>query len=175
MDLKDHIRGIPDFPKKGILFYDISTLISNAEVWQNTIEQMAHLVEPYNPKFLAGVEARGFIVAASLASKINCGLIMVRKAGKLPGQTISHEYDLEYGTDTIEVQADALKPGDSTIVVDDILATGGTMLAATHLLEKVGANVVLNAAMIELSFLNGTEKLTKPFKTLVQYDEYQKS
>jgi len=96
---------------------------------------------------------------------------MVRKAGKLPGQTISHEYDLEYGTDTIEVQADALKPGDSTIVVDDILATGGTMLAATHLLEKVGANVVLNAAMIELSFLNGTEKLTKPFKTLVQYDE----
>ena len=150
MDLKDHIRGIPDFPKKGILFYDISTLISNAEVWKNTIEQMAHLVEPYNPKFLAGVEARGFIVAASLASKINCGLIMVRKAGKLPGKTVSHEYDLEYGTDSLEIHLDGIEKGQRILIVDDLLATGGTAEATCKLVSKLGGNI-LGFTICELS------------------------
>lgn len=170
MDLKDHIRGVPDFPKPGILFYDISTLLRNADAWQVTMGRLANQVRRYNPTILAGVESRGFLLAAPLALKLGCGFVMLRKRGKLPGATIGLDYALEYGTDRIEIQADAIEPGARVVVVDDLLATGGTMAAGIKLLEKVGADVVAAAAVIELTFLKGREKLNVPVETLVQYD-----
>ncbi|HQT39998.1 MAG TPA: adenine phosphoribosyltransferase [Acidocella sp.] len=170
MDLKDHIRGIPDFPKPGILFYDISTLLRHADAWQVAVGRMANLVRAYHPTVLAGVESRGFLLAAPLALKMGCGFVMLRKRGKLPGATVGLDYDLEYGQDRIEIQADAVKPGARVVVVDDLLATGGTMAAGIKLLENVGAEVVAAAALIELSFLGGRQRLSVPFESLVQYD-----
>lgn len=170
MDLKEHIRGVPDFPKPGILFYDISTLLRDADAWQVTMGRLANRVRAYNPTVLAGVESRGFLLAAPLALKLGCGLVMLRKRGKLPGATIGLDYALEYGTDRIEIQADALEPDARVVVVDDLLATGGTMAAGLKLLEKVGANVVAAAVIIELTFLKGREKLNVPVEALVQYD-----
>ena len=139
MDLKDHIRGIPDFPKPGIFFYDISTLLRDADAWQVAMGRMAKAVRAYQPDLLAGVESRGFLIAAPLALKLGCGFVMLRKRGKLPGETIGLEYALEYGSDRIEVQADAIEAGQRVVVVDDLLATGGTMAAGIALLRKVGA------------------------------------
>lgn len=170
MDLKDHIRGIQDFPKPGILFYDISTLIRNADAWQVAMGRLAKLVRAYHPDILAGVESRGFLLAAPLALKLGCGFVMLRKRGKLPGKTVSYDYELEYGTDRIEIQADAILPGQRVVVVDDLLATGGTMAAGISLLRKVGAEVPAAVALIELSFLKGRDKLDVPFEALVQYD-----
>ena len=170
MDLKDHIRQIPDFPKSGIQFYDISTLLQHAEAWRTTIDRMAEVVAEYKPERLIGIESRGFLVAAPMAIRLNCGFTMVRKQNKLPGQTIQHTYDLEYGTDTVEIQADAIIPGQRVVVVDDLLATGGTMAAAISLLRKVGANVLAAACIIELSFLAGREALDIPITTLIAYD-----
>ena len=171
MDLREHIRGIPDFPKPGILFYDISTLVAHPDAWQVTIERLAETVARYKPDVLAGIEARGFLVAAALALKLGLGVIMVRKAGKLPGATISHEYDLEYGTDVLEIQSDAIESGARVVLVDDLLATGGTMNAAVQLFEKVDANVVAAACIIELTFLKGRESLIVPLSTLVTYEQ----
>ena len=171
MDIREHIRGIPDFPKPGILFYDISTLIGHADAWQAAIDQLAEVVNPLHPDILAGVEARGFLIAAPLAIKLGVGLVMVRKAGKLPGKTISHEYDLEYGTDILEIQADAVRKGSRVALLDDLLATGGTMNAAAKLFEKVGANVVGSTCIIELTFLRGRDILSHPFYSLVTYDQ----
>jgi len=171
MDIKDHIREIPDFPKPGILFYDISTLLADADAWQVTMGRLAKEVSRHQPDVLAGIESRGFLVAAPLALKLGMGFIMVRKEGKLPGEKISYEYDLEYGTDTVEVQADAVEPGQRVVLVDDLLATGGTMAAATTLLRKVGADVVGAACILELTFLNGRSKLDIPCSTLASYDE----
>jgi adenine phosphoribosyltransferase len=170
MDLKDHIRGIPDFPKPGILFYDISTLLRNEDAWQVAMGRMARAVRNYNPDLIAGIESRGFLVAAPLALKLGCGFIMLRKRGKLPGETVGHDYALEYGTDRIEIQADAVDKGQRVIVVDDLLATGGTMAAGIALLRKIGAIVPATAAMIELTFLNGRKRLDVPFEALVAYD-----
>lgn len=170
MDLKDHIRGIPDFPKPGILFYDISTLLRHADAWQVAMGRMAGLVRTYHPTLLAGIESRGFLLAAPLALKLGCGFVMLRKRGKLPGATVGLDYDLEYGTDRIEIQADAIKPGDRVVVVDDLLATGGTMAAGIALLRQVGADVPAAAALIELTFLGGRKRLDVPFEALVAYD-----
>ncbi len=170
MDLKDYIRGIPDFPKPGILFYDISTLLRHADAWQVAMGRLANKVRAYHPTVLAGVESRGFLLAAPLALKLGCGFIMLRKRGKLPGATVGLDYDLEYGTDRIEIQADAVEPGARVVVVDDLLATGGTMAAGIKLLQNAGAEVVAAAAMIELNFLHGRTKLDVPFEALVQYD-----
>ena len=170
MDLKDHIRGIPDFPKPGILFYDISTLLRHEDAWQVAMGRMAKAVRAYQPDLVAGVESRGFLIAAPLALKLGCGFIMLRKRGKLPGPTIGLDYDLEYGTDRIEIQADAVIPGQRVVVVDDLLATGGTMAAGIALLRKVGAEVPAAATLIELSFLRGREKLDVPVDTLIAYD-----
>lgn len=171
MDIKDHIRSIPDFPKPGINFYDISTLLAHADAWQVTMGRLSKEVRAWQPDILAGIESRGFLTAAPLALKLGCGFIMVRKKGKLPGPTISHTYDLEYGSDTIEIQADAIKPGQRVVVLDDLLATGGTASAAIELFRKVGAEVVGVAAIIELNFLKGREKLDVPVATLVSYDK----
>ena len=142
MNLKDHIRQIPDFPKPGILFYDISTLLQHAEAWQATVERMAEAVAEHQPERLIGIESRGFLVAAPLAMRLGCGFTMVRKKDKLPGNTITHTYDLEYGTDTVEIQEDAAHPGQRVVILDDLLATGGTMDASIELFGKVGAEVV---------------------------------
>ena len=170
MDLKDHIRSIPDFPKPGILFYDISTLLRHEDAWQVAMGRMAKIVRAYQPDLVAGVESRGFLIAAPLALKLGCGFIMLRKRGKLPGPTIGLDYALEYGTDRIEIQADAVIPGQRVVVVDDLLATGGTMAAGIELLRMVGAEVPAAATLIELTFLNGRKRLDVPVDTLIAYD-----
>ena len=170
MDIKDHIRSIPDFPKPGIQFYDISTLLAHPDAWQVAMGRLAKIVSRHQPDILAGIESRGFLVAAPLALKLGCGFVMVRKKGKLPGPTVPHEYALEYGTDTIEIQEDAVTPGERVMILDDLLATGGTMNPSIELFRKVGAEVVGAACIIELSFLNGRARLDVPFHALVAYD-----
>jgi len=170
IDLKKHIRSIPDFPKPGILFYDISTLLAHPKAWHATIERLADALRPYKPETLAGIESRGFLLAAPLAVALGTGFVMLRKQGKLPGTTVRHTYALEYGTDTIEIQQDAIKKGTRVALVDDLLATGGTMAAAVTLLESVGAVVPASACIIELTFLEGRKKLKTPVETLLKYD-----
>jgi adenine phosphoribosyltransferase len=170
IDLKKHIRSIPDFPKPGILFYDISTLLAHAKAWHTAIERLADAIRPHKPAVLAGIESRGFLLAAPLALALGTGFVMLRKQGKLPGTTVRHTYALEYGTDTIEIQQDAIKKGTRVVLVDDLLATGGTMAAAVTLLESVGAVVPAAACIIELTFLDGRQRLKVPVETLLQYD-----
>jgi adenine phosphoribosyltransferase len=171
MNLKQHIRQIPDFPKPGILFHDISTLLADADAWQVTMGRLAKAVRAYHPDLLVGIESRGFLVAAPLALKLGCGFVMVRKRGKLPGDIIRHEYALEYGTDVMEIQKDAIKAGQRVVVLDDLLATGGTLAAAISLLRHVGAEVTGAACIIELSFLKGRAALDVPVTSIVCYDE----
>jgi adenine phosphoribosyltransferase len=170
MNLKDHIRQIPDFPKPGINFFDISTLIGHPEAWKTAIDRMADDVRAYQPEYVAGIDARGFLVAAPLAIALDCGVMMIRKPGKLPGKTVSHSYKLEYGTDTIEIQHDAIKEGQRVVLVDDLLATGGTLEAAVALLRGSGADVKAAVCMIELTFLNGRNRIDIPCHTLLAYD-----
>src|ERR1044071_8518210 len=170
MDFKQHIRAIPDFPKPGILFYDISTLLAHAKAWQAMVEELAAAVKPYRPELLVGIESRGFLVAAPLAYALGSGFAMVRKKGKLPGKTVRHSYDLEYGTDTIEMQEDAIQPGQRVVVLDDLLATGGTMQAAVELVRTRGGTVAAAACIIELAFLQGRERLDVPLTAMISYD-----
>lgn len=170
MDLKDYIRGIPDFPKPGILFYDISTLLRDADAWQVAMGRLARMIGRHRVDVLAGVESRGFLIAAPLALKLGCGFVMLRKRGKLPGAVVSHDYALEYGTDRLEIQADAIQPGHRVAIVDDLLATGGTMAAGITLLREVGADVAVAAALIELTFLGGRARLDVPCESLVAYE-----
>lgn len=170
MDLKAHIRGIPDFPRPGILFYDISTLLRHAEAWREAMDRMAEIVLPHSPELLAGVESRGFLMAAPLALRLGCGFIMLRKRGKLPGPTLAYDYALEYGSDRIEMQVDAVVPGMRVVLVDDLLATGGTMAASIALLRRAGAEVPAAAALIELTFLGGRRRLDVPCASILQYD-----
>ena len=171
VDLKAHIRGVPDFPKPGILFYDISTLLRHGPAWRAAMARMAQAIRPFKPDLLAGIESRGFLVAAPLALELGLGFIMLRKRGKLPGERIGLDYALEYGTDRIEMQADAISPGQRVVILDDLLATGGTMAAGIGLLRQAGAVVPAAAALIELSFLDGRKKLDVPFEALVSYSE----
>jgi len=170
MDLKQHIRAIPDFPKPGILFYDISTLLAHPRAWWMTVQQLATALRPHQPELLIGIESRGFLVAAPLAYELGRGFAMVRKLGKLPGNTVRFTYDLEYGTDTIEIQEDAISPGQRVAVVDDLLATGGTMQAAINLVRQRGGVVTTAACIIELSFLGGRARLDVPFTSMIAYD-----
>ena len=174
MDLKDHIRSIPDFPKPGILFYDISTLLAHPGAWRHCVDQLAADVKPMAPDLLVGVESRGFLTVAPLALELGCGFAMIRKKGKLPGATIGHTYDLEYGSDTIEIQADAISPGQRVVIMDDLLATGGTASAAVELIRDVGGVVAGASFIIELTFLPGRAKLDAlqvPASTLTAYDD----
>jgi adenine phosphoribosyltransferase len=170
MDFKEHIRAIPDFPKPGILFYDISTLLAHPGAWQATVEELAAVVRPHKPDLLVGIESRGFLVAAPLAYALGKGFAMVRKKGKLPGKTARYSYDLEYGTDTIEMQEDAITPGQRIIIVDDLIATGGTMQAAIDLVRGQGGEVAGVACIIELAFLNGRQRINAPLTSMVVYD-----
>ncbi|MFH5924618.1 adenine phosphoribosyltransferase [Roseomonas xinghualingensis] len=171
MDLKQHIRGIPDFPKPGILFYDISTLLRHGPAWKEAMRRLAEMIRPHRPTLLAGIESRGFLVAAPLALELGLGFVMLRKRGKLPGAIIGLNYALEYGTDRIEIQADAVKPGDRVVVLDDLLATGGTLAASIALLRQTGAEIPMAAALIELTALKGRERLGDThFEALLAYE-----
>lgn len=167
MNIQDHIRIVPGFPKPGINFYDIATLLAHPDAWKETIKQLKAKIAPYKPDVLMGIEARGFLVAAPLALELGCGFGMVRKKGKLPGKTLGYKYTLEYGEDEIEIQPDLLKKGSRVVIVDDLLATGGTMAAAAQLVEKAGSNVAAGLCIIELDGLNGRKKLNCPFEALL--------
>lgn len=171
IDLKSHIRGVPDFPKEGILFYDIGTLLAHGPAWQESVNQMTALVQKTNPEILVAIESRGFLVAAPVAARLGIGLVMVRKKGKLPGQKISLSYDLEYGQDKIEMQQGIIQPNQRALIIDDLLATGGTADAAIKLARQVGANVIGASFVIELSFLKGRNKLDVPVFSLLTYDQ----
>lgn len=168
MNLQDHIRIVPDFPKPGISFYDIATLLTHPPAWRETIRQLKERVGAYNPDMLMGIESRGFLVAAPLALELECSFGMIRKKGKLPGETLSYRYDLEYGTDEIEIQPDLVEQGTKIVLVDDLLATGGTMMAAEQLIKKAGAEPLAGFCIVELEGLGGREKLTCPFEALLQ-------
>jgi adenine phosphoribosyltransferase len=170
MDLKKHIRSVPDFPKPGILFYDISTLLAHPRAWQTTVQRLAEALRPHQPDLLVGIESRGFLVAAPLAYELGRGFAMVRKRGKLPGGTARLTYDLEYGTDTIEIQENAITPGQRVVVLDDLVATGGTMQAAIELVRQRGGVVAAAGCIIELSFLQGRNRVDVPFTSVVAYD-----
>ena len=168
--LQDHVGEIPDFPKPGILFYDISPLLAHSGAWAEAVEQLADVIAPFSPDLLVGIESRGFLVAAPLAFRMGCGFVMIRKAGKLPGETIKHEYSLEYDTDAVEIKKDFIKPGQRVVILDDLLATGGTARATMELLNQVGANVVGAAFLIELVALGGRDKLDGlPARALMHY------
>jgi adenine phosphoribosyltransferase len=171
MDLKKHIREVPDFPKPGILFYDISTLLAHPGAWASAIDQLETAVASFKPDVLTGIESRGFLVAAPLALRLNLGFHMIRKKGKLPGPTIPYTYDLEYGTDTVEIQDGAIEPGQRVVILDDLLATGGTMSAAINLIRQVGGEITGGACIMELTFLGGRDRLDVPFESLIAYDE----
>lgn len=159
-NLEALIRTIPDFPKKGILFRDITTLIENPEAFKSVIDSFRKNI-PAGVNKLVAIESRGFIFGGALALKLGLGFIPVRKSGKLPGKTIKVEYDLEYGTDTLEIHEDAIKNGDKVVLIDDLLATGGTALASCRLIEKCGGKVKKILFLIELDELAGYEKLKK--------------
>lgn len=170
IDLKSHIRGVPDFPRPGILFYDIGTLLAHGPAWQETVSRLETIVTAESPDVLIAIESRGFLVAAPLAARLGLGLIMIRKKGKLPGQTVSYSYDLEYGSDTIEIQEGLLHQGQKAVLIDDLLATGGTASAALALSRKMGAVVSRAAFVIELSFLDGRKKIDVPVSSLLTYE-----
>lgn len=170
MDFKQHIRAIPDFPRPGIRFYDISTLLAHPQAWRAMVEELAGAVRPMRPDLLVGIESRGFLVAAPLAYALGCGFAMVRKRGKLPGRTARHTYDLEYGSDTIEMQEDAIAAGQRVVVLDDLIATGGTMQAAIELVRRQGGTVEGAACIIELTFLGGRQRIGVPLTTMIAYD-----
>lgn len=171
MDLKELIRRVPDYPKKGIMFIDITTLVKDADGLTTVLDDLYNLAKNKKITKVVGVESRGFILGGALAAKLGAGFIPIRKPGKLPAETISESYSLEYGTDTIEIHKDAIQPGDVVLLHDDLLATGGTMEAAVKLVEKLGAKVAQISFIVELSFLNGREKLKGyDVHTLVNYD-----
>jgi adenine phosphoribosyltransferase len=157
--IKDYIRTIPDFPKKGIMFRDISTLVSNSEGFNLSIDTMCDMVKDLDFDVIAGAESRGFIFAAPMAYKLHKPFIMVRKKGKLPGKTISQKYDLEYGSTEMEIVVDSIKPGMRVLVVDDLIATGGSTECIIKLVEKLEGIVAGVCVLVELVDLNGREKI----------------
>ena len=157
--LKDHIRDIPDFPKEGIVFKDITPLLADKKAFSYTIDAIAHQFDRDEIDKVLGIEARGFIVAAPLAYRFTAGLIPVRKKGKLPWKVESQDYELEYGTDSLEMHSDAVTEGERILIVDDVLATGGTAKAVAHLTERCGGKIAGIATIMELSFLNGRDAI----------------
>lgn len=159
LDLRKHIRDIPDFPKEGIIFKDITTLLKDKRAFKNAIDTLAKKFKGKKLDYIVGIEARGFIFGAALAYKLGVGFVPVRKKGKLPHKTRSVSYQLEYGTDTLEIHEDALTQGARVVIVDDLLATGGTVQAVADLVRGSGAVIAGIAFLVELSFLNGKERL----------------
>ncbi len=159
--LEKYIRDVPDFPKEGIVFKDITPLLSNIDALRQAVAELAQPYESQKIDIVTGIESRGFIFGSMLADKLGAGFVPIRKPGKLPAKTISQSYELEYGTDEVEIHADAVKPGDKVLMFDDLLATGGTMAAGCELVKKLGGEIVGVAFVIELCFLNGRDKLSE--------------
>ncbi len=168
--LASKIRDIPDFPKPGILFKDITTLLLDGPALQEAIYALADRCRGLKPDLIVGMESRGFIFGAPVAVALGTGFVPVRKLGKLPAETIREEYALEYGTNTVEIHRDAIKPGQRVVIVDDLLATGGTCRATVKLVERLGGVVAGTAFLVELSFLNGRDVLTGyPIEAIIRY------
>ncbi len=168
--LKAKIRDIPDFPQPGILFKDITPLLGDAKAFGAAIELLSQRYHGKQIDYVVGVEARGLVIGAALAQALGSGFIMVRKPGKLPAETLQATYQLEYGTDSLEIHLDAMTPGSQVVIVDDVLATGGTMTAVTELVATLKADIIELAFLIELSFLNGRSKLQDhSLFSLIQY------
>lgn len=172
MDLKELIREVPDFPKPGISFKDITTLLKNGEALKYVTDQFAVHFQSANPDLIVGAESRGFIFGAPLAYKMGTGFVLVRKPGKLPAATERVTYELEYGQDALEIHLDAIKPGQRVLIVDDLLATGGTISATAELVKRLGGKIIGFAFIIELDFLKGRDKLKGyDVLSLVHYDD----
>lgn len=170
--LKELIREVPDYPKPGILFYDLTTLLRNPAGFHSLVDALCIHYEGQHVDAVVGIEARGFILAPALAYRLGAGFVPVRKPKKLPAKTVSVTYDLEYGTDTLEIHDDAIKPGARILISDDLLATGGTAAATVALVRKLGGNVVGASFAVELTFLNGRKKLPGiDVFTMIQYDK----
>jgi adenine phosphoribosyltransferase len=170
MDLKAYIRVIENFPEPGIRFKDITTLLKHGQAYQYAIDQLKSFCQDKQVDLVVGPEARGFVIGSALAYALGSGFVPVRKPGKLPGETIQESYELEYGKDTLEIHRDAIQPGQKVIIADDLLATGGTISTTIRLIEKLGGQVVGVLFLIELTYLNGREKLTGyDVHSLIQY------
>lgn len=157
--IKQHIRTVPDWPSPGIQFRDITPLLSNPRVFRVLIDQFVHRYFDLRPSAIAGLDARGFIIGSVLAYELNVGFVPIRKKGKLPFTTVEETYELEYGSATVEMHTDAVKPGDRVLLIDDLIATGGTMMAGMRLLERLGAQVIEGAAIVDLPELGGSQRL----------------
>ncbi len=169
-DIAAAIRNVPDFPKPGIQFKDITPVLADGRLFAGTIDLLCEHYRPGDVDAVVGIDARGFIFAAAVAVRLGAGFVPVRKKGKLPYATHEQSYDLEYGSNTVAIHVDAVKPGERVLLVDDLLATGGTASAAVHLLEKIGAKILEVHFLIELEFLEGRKKLKGyPVKSLVTY------
>jgi adenine phosphoribosyltransferase len=160
-ELRAAIREVPDWPKKGILFYDITTLLKDPESFRRALDAVTAPYRDRNIRKVVGIEARGFIFAPTVAYTLGAGFVPVRKPGKLPADTLSVSYELEYGKDTLEIHRDAIEPGEAVLIVDDLIATGGTAQAVAHMVEKMGGTVEGLAFLVELDFLKGREKVSK--------------
>ena len=158
-DLKKYVRDVPDYPQKGIVFRDITPLLGDKAIFREVVELMAADWSANPPDLVAGIEARGFIPGAAISVRLDAGFVPIRKTGKLPWMTVMESYDLEYGTDQLEVHSDAVQPGQKVLIVDDVLATGGTASAAVRLMRKLGADVGGVQVLIELTYLDGRKKL----------------
>ncbi len=171
MDLAQKIRVVEDFPKKGISFKDITTLLKDKEAYHYTVDTMVKICKEMGAEIVVGPKARGFVLGAPVAYGLNTGFVLVRKPGKLPAETVRYEYELEYGTDVLEIHKDAIQPGQKVVIVDDLLATGGTALAVTKLVEKLGGIVVGILFVMELRYLNGRKTLEGyNVHSLIQYE-----
>jgi adenine phosphoribosyltransferase len=170
-DLKSKIRDVPDWPQPGVVFKDIMPLLSDGEALRHTVDQLTEWARPREPDLVLGAEARGFILGAALACKLGCGFVAARRPGKLPPETISARYALEYGENALEVHADAFAEGARVLIHDDVLATGGTMAAMADLVRQLGGDVVGIEFVIELDFLNGRERLAEyDVHSLIHYE-----
>lgn len=170
MNLKERIRVVPDFPREGIQFIDITTLLKDKEAYVYAVDELVSSIKDKDVDLIVGPEARGFVIGAPIAYALKVGFVPVRKPGKLPAETVKYEYELEYGSDCLEIHRDAVKPGQRVVIVDDLLATGGTALAAAKLVEKLGGIVVGFAFIVELTYLEGRKHLEGyEVASLVQY------
>lgn len=171
VELRDYIRDIPGFPREGIIFHDITPLLQNAKAFEGAINRMAEMLKDKQIDSLVGIESRGFIFASALAIKLGTGLVIVRKPGKLPYVTINASYDLEYGSDSLEVHRDAIHDGSRVVLIDDLLATGGTARAAGDLVRQLGGEIAGYCFLVELTELNGKAKLApSPVWSVLKYD-----
>lgn len=170
--IRSHIRTVPDWPTAGVQFRDITPLLSNPKVFRVLIDQFVHRYFDTRPQAIAGLDARGFIIGSVLAYELNVGFVPIRKKGKLPFTTVAESYELEYGSATVEIHTDAVRSGDRVVLIDDLIATGGTMMAGKRLLERLGATVIEGAAIVDLPELGGSARLRDaglPLYTLVDF------